>query len=230
MMDVPTKRNGPLASYVTSFAEELSGAGYKRRAAWRHLRLLGDLDDWLAEECLAPAELTSDHVAEFLRSRRARGHQELVTPFGFRALSEHLVRLGVIPEPARPVPSGPFAAPLRRYHDYLANERGLSEGTIERCVRTARAFSRQVGEGDQVDWERVGPAEVTGFLVAECRRGPGARRGASLGAQVVPPLRAAGGLDEPAACPSGPLGGCMELERSAGAAPARAGPPPYRQL
>jgi site-specific recombinase XerD len=176
MTDRRTRPDGPLASHEASFAEELSRLGYKQGSARRHLKLLADLDCWLAGEGLAPGELTSGRVAEFLGSRRARGYQELVTPVGFRALSEHLVCLGAVPEPAPRVPAGSLAAPLGRFCEYLAKERGLSDGVIERYLRVARAFSCVVGDGERVDWGSVWPAEVTRFLVAECRRAPGARK------------------------------------------------------
>jgi integrase/recombinase XerD len=174
--DRRTNLNGPLASHEASFADELSRLGFKRVPAGRHLRLLADLDDWLAGEGLAPGELTSDRVGEFLRSRRARGHRELVTLLGFGPVFEHLVRRGVVPGLARPVPTSQFADSLEHYREYLANERGLSEGVIERYVRIARAFGCHVGDGKRIDWERVGTGEVTRFLIAECTRGPGGRR------------------------------------------------------
>lgn len=176
MTDGRTKPDSLLTSHAASFAEELSRLGYKRGATGRQLSLLADLDDWLAGEGISPGELTTERVMEFLRSRRSHGHRELVTPFGFMTLYEHLVGLGVVPQPARRVLRGALEASLELYRTYLAGERGLSEGVIERYVRIARAFSRHVGDGEGVDWERVGTAEVTRFLLAECRGGPGARR------------------------------------------------------
>jgi integrase/recombinase XerD len=174
--DLGTRRSGPLTSHAASFADELSRLGYKRGAAGRHLELLADLDNWLAGEGLSPAELTRGHVAGFLESRRARGCRELVSPFGFRALYEHLVCLGAVPEPEGRVPAGSLAAPLGCYHDYLAKERGLSDGVIEHYLKVAHAFISHIGDGEGVDWDKVGPTEVARFLVTECRHAPGARK------------------------------------------------------
>jgi site-specific recombinase XerD len=169
--------NRSLASHAASFADELSRLGYKRVSAGRHLRLLADLDDWLVGEGLATGELTRDRVGAFLSSRRARGHRDLVTLFGFSPLFEHFVRLGVVPPPvALPVPTSQVAASLEHYREYLANERGLSEGVIERYVKIARAFGCHVGDGERIDWERVGTVDVTRFLIAECTSGPSGRR------------------------------------------------------
>lgn len=165
-----------LSTHAVGFRVELARLGYLDRPAEKHLDLLADLGGWLESEGLAPGELTTTRVAEFLCSRRTRGHRRLITPRGFGPLFEYLVHLGVVPQPTRPAPVGPLETSLERYRSYLASERGLVEGAIEQYMTVARAFGRAVGDGERIDWLAVSPADVSRFVVAECARRNNARR------------------------------------------------------
>lgn len=162
--------NRLLSAHETGFRVELARLGYADRPAEKHVDLLADLSGWLDSEGLRPGELSSVRVAEFLASRRARGYRRLVTLVGFAPLFEYLVRVEVVPQRARPVPVGPLEVALERYREYLVRERGLAEAVIEGYMLVARTFAEAVADGDQVDWARVSPGDVTRFVIDECAR------------------------------------------------------------
>ena len=82
---------------------------------------------------------------------------------------EYLREIGVIAPAAPAVADGPLEELLAEYRSYLFVERRLSEHTVGGCyVPAARLFlSGRQGPGG-LELERLGAADVSGFLAAEC--------------------------------------------------------------
>jgi integrase/recombinase XerD len=173
-----------LACHEPGFREALAESGYSERATRTHVELLGHLSGWLEEEGMCLAELTAERVVEFLLARRRGGSRGLVTAFGVTPLLGYLELLGVLLPRSRPLPTGPAAAVLERYRDYLVSERGVAPPGVVRYERVAELFVRSVAAGDDVDWAAVSAGEVTRFVVKEC-----SARGGSSARNLVAGLR-----------------------------------------
>ena len=158
---------GPLAGCAAGFAGELKRLGYSTSGAWDHLRLLQELSGWLAEEGLAPAELTAGQMARFQGGRTRRAHRGLTTAVGAAPLLEYLTGLGLIPAQAGAPASGPCSEALERYRHYLASERGLTAPEVTRHVATAGMFAGHARAADR-GWTAVTAADVTRFVAAQC--------------------------------------------------------------
>ncbi len=158
--------SGPLAEYAAGFAAYLAGAGYTPLSAANQVRLLAHLSRWLEDRGLAPGELTGQRVQEFLAARRAAGYTCRLSARGLAPLLGCLRGLGVVPEPAGPVPAAAVDVLLDRYRSYLAVERGLAGSTVRYYLEEARGFlaGRECGLGE------LSAAGVSGFVAAECRR------------------------------------------------------------
>jgi integrase/recombinase XerD len=157
---------GPLAAYAAGFAVYLAGAGYAPLSAANQVRVLAHLSRWLEDRGLAPGELTGARVREFLAARRAAGYTCWLSERGLAPLLGCLRGLGVVPEPERPVPVAAVDVLLDRYGGYLAGERGLVASTVRYYLDEARGFL--AGRDDRL--AGLTAAEVSGFVVAECRR------------------------------------------------------------
>jgi integrase/recombinase XerD len=158
---------GPLAGCAAGFAAELRRLGYSTSGAQDHLRLLRELSGWLAQEGLAPGELTASQMARFQDGRTRRAHRGLTTAVGAAPLLGYLAGLALIPAQTRAVPAGPCSEVLERYRRYVASERGLTPGEVARHVRTAMMFAGHARAADR-GWAAVTAADVTGFVAAQC--------------------------------------------------------------
>jgi site-specific recombinase XerD len=133
------------------------------------LRLLADLNGWLAGEGREVAGLTGEDVAGFLRGRRER----VVDLSGARALGPllgYLRGLGLMPE-RLVCPDTPVERLLVDYRDYLARERGLAANTVEGLERVARLFLSGRGESLDAALRELTARDVTEFVMAQCRSG-----------------------------------------------------------
>lgn len=152
--------------HFAGFREELTRLGYGPRVSGRHLELLADLGAWMARQCLAPREFTSDRISAFLDDRRSRGHRELVSLTGIAPLLDYLTRASTIPPQRFVVPEGPGREVLEHYRRYLETERGLAPRTVERSTKLASRFVASLECDGALDWQRVKARDVTNFLRA----------------------------------------------------------------
>ena len=97
---------------------------------------------------------------------------------GLVPLLVYLRALGVVPAGDEPVRSSSERL-LDRYRVYLLVERGVTVGTARGYVDLVEGFvATRVGDGEEVDVSGLTPADVLGFVLAECQRRP--RRSAKL--------------------------------------------------
>jgi integrase/recombinase XerD len=132
--------DGPLGALAAGFGEELAGLGFAPLSAASHLWVMAHLSRWLGMRGLAPAELTSARVDEFLADRRAAGYTCWRSARGLAPLLGYLRRVGAVPEPVVDWPDGPLDVLAGEYEQYLVAERGLAASTVERRGRAARQF------------------------------------------------------------------------------------------
>lgn len=162
--------SGPLAPYAQGFAAELSRLGYTPVSASFQLQLVAHLSRWLAGAGLDAAALAPARVAAFLAARRAGGYTNYLSVKALAPLLGYLRGLGVAPAPAEP-PLTAVEELLRRYRVYLVRERGLAASTVRGYADLVRPFlaGRTRPDGG-LGLERLTPADVTAFVLAQCRR------------------------------------------------------------
>lgn len=163
---------GPLASYAAGYGSWLAARGYSRWTVAHRLGQLDLLSRWLEREGLSPGGLTAERVEAFVAARRAAGYSSWLSVSSTALPLEYLRELGVVPAVSAPaVVNDPLEWLLADYSRYLLQERGLCEHTVfARYEPAARSFlAARVGP-DASGLERLGGADVSLFLAAECPR------------------------------------------------------------
>jgi integrase/recombinase XerD len=176
--------DGVLGWYASGFGAHLVTQGYARSSVYGQLRLLAELSDWLVEHGIEPAALTAEVAARFVHARRERS----VYVSGPRVLDPllgYLRGLGAVPD-APVVADTPVERLVAHYREYLARERGLVAGSIDRYEHVARSFLAQLPAPIEPALRELQPRDVTAFVVAECRTG---RRAPAAGKLLTSGLR-----------------------------------------
>ena len=164
--------SGPLARYAAGYGSWLAARGYSRWAVSRRLGQLDLLSRWLEREGFSPGELTTERVGAFLAARRAAGYSSWLSVRSTVLPLEYLRELGVVPAAAASaVVEDPLERILADYRRYLVDERGLTELPVARYEAAARLFLTGRVSADGSGLERLGGADVSWFLVAECPKG-----------------------------------------------------------
>jgi integrase/recombinase XerD len=170
---------GPLQPLVRGLLFELIELGYSWTAQRSRLRLMAELSSWMAAREMQLEDLNVSLLEEFLqRARVSHPGTRWCSPSSERQLLGYLRRLGVLSEPEVPAVSDPLDRLLGEFAEYLVRERGLAAGssTVRDYRRVARRFlSGRVAPDGGVGLLTAG--DVTGFVLAECRRLGSARSG-----------------------------------------------------
>jgi site-specific recombinase XerD len=127
----------------------------------------------MATQGVEPTELTVSVIHEFLESVRARGpKRQWFSPTSERQLVDYLCRLGLVPVPVPLVVIDPVELLVGEFVEYLVRERGLTDGshTVWEYRRTARLFLAGRVDPDGGGLDGLTAGDVTGFVLAECRR------------------------------------------------------------
>lgn len=159
---------GPLVPHVDEFWAELMRQAYAPLSARNQLRVAAHVSRWLDDRGMGVVDLTGDCVERFAAYRRRQGYTHFLTPRACAPLLGYLRRVGAAPSVS------PSEAPLdvfvRGYGDYLAGERGLTPSTVRGYTDFARRFAVECRGGARLRWERIGPGDITRYVLQQARR------------------------------------------------------------
>lgn len=162
---------GPLAAHLGPFAESLSQQGYAEPYIHRQVMLAACFSRWLKQTSVPPHRITSEHPAQYLRSRyrRRRPNQ------GDRSAFAHLIKFlrceGVIA--AKKVAARqltPTERCVHAYEQYLREERALAEATIINYVPFVVQFLKDGFGTGPVKLSSLAAGDVVGFVQRQVRR------------------------------------------------------------
>jgi integrase/recombinase XerD len=157
---------GPVAGYSSGFRAALDAQGYRPGAVACQLQVMAHVGRWLEGRGLVVADLTPKRIEEFVTARREVGYRLCRSAKGVAPLVSYLRRLGAIP-PADSVVSVTAAERcLETFRVYLAEERGLSAGTVVGYSHMAGLFlaTRPAGE---LGLKQLRPTEIVAFVKIE---------------------------------------------------------------
>jgi integrase/recombinase XerD len=164
----PVRVGGPLAPFAAGFEEVLAGQGY--RSASDHLYLMAQLSRWMGTERLAVGDLSTSGVVEFVAWRKASGYVRAVSPVRLSGLVDYLVGVGVVGRFERVGGGTPAEALIELYRRYLFQQRGFEADSVRVYIDVARGFLSWLSAEGDLALEAVTAAEVSGFVLVECRR------------------------------------------------------------
>lgn len=140
---------GPLGSHIDSFAQILLVQGYQPSTAKHKIRIVADFSLWLNLQGLRVRDLDETTLNDYLLYKGRRGSIFKIEPPTLRALLEHLRETGIV---AGSVDDDSKRSRIESdYAEYLAQERGLKQVTIDDYLSIAKRFlSDQFGTGSIV--------------------------------------------------------------------------------
>ena len=157
--------SGPLGSYIDSFAQILMVQGYQTSTAKHKIRIVADLSRWLEQQGLCVKDLDETTLKEYLLYKGRRGSIFKIEPPTLRALLEHLRKTGVVAGSVRVDHDSKRSRIQSGFADYLAQERGLKQVTIDNYLSVARQFlSDQFGTGPIV-LNGLHPNDIVRFIL-----------------------------------------------------------------
>ena len=153
---------GPWGPHIDAFAGMLFEQGYSCPVARQKIHIAAELCRWLADRNLALSSLDANTLLTFAHDR---GLQHVVPMAALRQFFQFLQRIGLIAIAPAPVNEHPSHRIEREFTQYLAQERGLQQASIVRCLREVRIFLRDCYGNGPVRLKRLRPQVVTEFML-----------------------------------------------------------------
>ncbi len=156
--------------HMDLFAEELRGAGYKRRPAQLRLRGAAHISDWAAIQGVHLDRLDQGVLDDFARHvttctcTHAFHGRDPYNVEGAKRFVEHLRSRGILPPTEIESRSRP--ALVEAFSDWMRRHRGAANSTIAQYVSFAEEFLTALGE----DPARYDATLVREFILAEASR------------------------------------------------------------
>ena len=123
--------SGLLDLHVTSFIDSLRAAGYAEHSVVKRQSVAKVFVRWTRDEQVAVADLDESHVAAFLKRAPERAKDRMALEgAALQLFLRHLRDEGEVPPPAKRDDPSPVAVIKTHYVDFLRNERGLTERSI----------------------------------------------------------------------------------------------------
>lgn len=123
--------SGLLDLHVASFIDSLRAAGYAEHSVVKRQSVAKVLVRWTRDEQIAVADFDESHVAAFLKRVPERAkHRMALERAALQLFLQHLRDEGEVPPPPKQDDSSPVAVIKTHYADFLRNERGLTERSI----------------------------------------------------------------------------------------------------
>jgi integrase/recombinase XerD len=157
--------------FVGGFHRELLEAGHPPAGAKHYLKLMGQLDRWLAAGDRQVGDLTPEVAEEFLAAHRARGQRRMPTLASLAQLFEYLRHQEAVRAPRSKPPTAREML-LADYRRHLVDDRGLTPTTVVRYERFARRFlaHRAEGHGVEIGTENLASSEISAFMLEASSR------------------------------------------------------------
>jgi site-specific recombinase XerD len=160
-------RRGPLAPYLDSLARLFSEQGYCHQAAMQKLRLAALLGRWLEQNQIELEQLDEQRIGEFLTVQKKALHRQRQVRHTLTQFLREFRRLGVIPDPQPARMGSTTDMLLQDYGQFLAQERGLSQATLDNYLPVARCFLTKAFGTKPIKLDQLGGRDINRFILGE---------------------------------------------------------------
>ena len=160
-------RQGPLGLHIDGFASQLFDQGYTTDMGRQKIRLVADLSAWFGRRRLSIKDLNEAHIGEYLERRKKqfllhRGDRRTLVQ-----LLHHLRQEAIIPNSHEVFCNTPMNRIARDYAQFLSQQRGLSQVTIDNYLPITRRFLETRFPGGKVCLGKLCVGDVTDFIVRD---------------------------------------------------------------
>jgi site-specific recombinase XerD len=160
-------RGGLLGPHLGSFADWLSQQGYRRQTGIQKLRLFALLSRWLAEHRISLQQLDQQRIEQFCKTQRTQLRQHRQVRHTLTQLLRHLRQFRVVPDQQPPQIESPTDRVLHEYGLFLAQERGLSQPTLDNYLPVVQRFLIHAFGTKPLRLDRLGVSTINRFILRD---------------------------------------------------------------
>ena len=163
---------GPLAGWLVSFAKWLSAKGYAARTIHVKVRLISGFSLWLKEEAIEVADITLNHLNQYLQYRRqCQASNRKGEKRTLEQCMDYLQRKGQIV--CATVPEEPKTSVelcMQSYEGYLRHVSGLAPTTIAAYQKFVRSILQHCFASEKIILSCLSSQDVVEFVQQQAPR------------------------------------------------------------
>ena len=156
---------GPLVPHLDAFAAALSGQGYSRLTTKVKIRVISKFSQWLQKRHLVIEELNESCINKFIRYRKKgnlmRSGDELALEHFIAFLREKGILSAFAPE----IKVSDIQRVENNFAQYLQQERGLSQATIDNYLPTIRRFLTECFRKRKIIFKKLHARDISKFVL-----------------------------------------------------------------
>jgi integrase/recombinase XerD len=162
---------GPLAAYLSSFANAIGAQGYCAQSMKQQVRIAACFSRWLKQRGGGVRDICFDHATRYLRYRARHVRPRSDDRAALRHLIDFLREEGVIPpEQMETIRISAAERCVQEYEKYLCDIQALARSTIIHYVPFVREFLKhRFGDG-KVTLSKLRAADVVRFVQVQAPR------------------------------------------------------------
>ena len=160
-------RSGPLGPHINRLASLLSEQGYSNQVGMQKIRLVALLSGWLEQKQVGVEQLDEQRIADFLVEQKKALRRQRQVRHTLAQLLRELRRLRIIPGPKPAEGESLTDRLLQDYGRFLAQERGLSQATLDNYLPVARRLLTNAFGVKTVQLKQLAVRDVNRFILRE---------------------------------------------------------------
>ena len=158
-------RAGLLGAHLDTFVELLASQGYPRETVRQHCCRIRDLGQWLERSGLDIVDLDDAVVNKYLERGQRSGRFRNRGDTCVRLFIDHLRDLGVLTASVSEKETSTLDQVMARYSEYLKQERGLVQDTVDNYVPFARRFLAERFGDEPLSFNELRVCDVSSFVL-----------------------------------------------------------------
>ena len=163
---------GPLAGWLVSFAKWLSAKGYAARTIHVKVQLISGFSLWLKEEAIEVADITLNHLNQYLQYRRQcqasnrKGEKRTLEQCMDLLQRKGQIVCATVPEE----PKTSVELCMQSYEGYLRHVSGLAPTTIAAYQKFVRSFLQHCFASEKIILSCLSSQDVVEFVQQQAPR------------------------------------------------------------
>jgi len=156
---------GPLVPHLDAFAAVLSGQGYSRLTTKVKIRAISKFSQWLQKRHLVIEELNDSCINKFIRYRKKRNRLRSGDQLALKQFITFLRGEGILSAFVPEIKASEIQCVANSFAQYLQQERGLSQATIDNYLPTIRRFLTERFRKRKIIFEKLRTQDISKFVL-----------------------------------------------------------------
>lgn len=156
---------GPLVPHLDAFAAVLSGQGYSRSTTKVKIRAISKLSQWLQKRHLVIEDLNESCINKFIRYRKKRNLLRSGDQLALKQFITFLREEGILSAFVPEIKASDIQRIENSFAQYLQQERGLSQATVDNYLPTIRRFLTERFRKRKILFEKLRTQDISKFVL-----------------------------------------------------------------